>query len=139
MTWRAALVRISTYDVDELRKRLAVILDRRADLEMKLVMLAAEAEAEMRHADLDPELRVYRAGFLAGVKVRRERIDAEIRRPRRPRPGVREPEEVRTGRRNGPPRRPQDRRPPGDRRDGRTGSALQPPVRCSLPSGPERQ
>jgi flagellar FliJ protein len=45
---------------------------------MKLVMLAAEAEAEMRHADLDPELRVYRAGFLAGVKVRRERIDAEI-------------------------------------------------------------
>jgi len=78
MSWRDALVRISTYDVDELRKRLAVIHDRRADLEMKLVLLAAEAEAEMRHADQDAELRVYRAGFLAGVKVRRERIDAEI-------------------------------------------------------------
>ena len=78
MTWRDALVRISTYDVDELRKRLAIILDRRAGLEMKLVMLAAEAEAEMRHADLDAELRIYRAGFMAGVKARREAIQAEI-------------------------------------------------------------
>jgi flagellar protein FliJ len=78
MTWRDALVRISTYDVDELRKRLAVILDRRMALDMKLVMLAAEAEAEMRHADRDAELRFYRAGFMQGVKARREAIWAEI-------------------------------------------------------------
>jgi len=78
MTWRHALVRISTYEVDELRKRLAVILDRRMDLELKLVMLAAEAEAELRHADQDAELRFYRAGFLQGIKLRREGIDAEI-------------------------------------------------------------
>ena len=78
MTWRAALVRISTYDVDELRKRLAAILDRRTALDMKLVMLAAEAEAELRHADRDAELRFYRAGFMQGVKVRREAILADI-------------------------------------------------------------
>jgi flagellar FliJ protein len=78
MTWRRALVRIATYDVDELRKRLAAILDRRQGLEMKLVMLAAEVEAEMRHADSDAELRVYRAGFLQGAKMRREKIDADL-------------------------------------------------------------
>ena len=78
MTWRDALVRISTYDVDELRKRLAAILDRRLALDMKLVMLAAEAEAELRHADRDAELRFYRAGFMQGVKVRREAIQVDI-------------------------------------------------------------
>jgi len=78
MSWRAALVRISTYEVDDLRKRLAVILDRRMALDMKLVMLAAEAEAEMRHADRDAELRFYRAGFMQGVTFRREAIFAEI-------------------------------------------------------------
>jgi len=78
MTWRRALVRIASYDVDELRKRLSAIFDRRQALEMKLVMLAAEVEAEMRHADSDAELRVYRAGFLQGAKMRREKIDADI-------------------------------------------------------------
>jgi flagellar FliJ protein len=78
MTWRDALVRIATYDVDELRKRLAEVLDRRLALDMKLVMLAAEAEAELRHADRDAELRFYRAGFMQGVKIRREKIEADI-------------------------------------------------------------
>jgi flagellar protein FliJ len=90
MTWRDALVRISTYDVDELRKRLAVILDRRTALDMKLVMLAAEAEAEMRHADQDAELRFYRAGFLQGVKIRREAIEADIELVRQEEAGARD-------------------------------------------------
>jgi flagellar protein FliJ len=90
MTWRDALVRISTYDVDELRKRLAVILDRRMALDMKLVMLAAEAEAEMRHADQDAELRFYRAGFLQGVKIRREAIEADIELVRQEEAGARD-------------------------------------------------
>jgi len=90
MSWRDALVRIASYDVDELRKRLAVILDRRADLDMKLVMLAAQTEAEMRHADRDAELRIYRAGFLAGVKVRREQIMAEIETVRLEEAGARD-------------------------------------------------
>jgi flagellar FliJ protein len=90
MTWRDALVRISTYDVDELRKRLAVILDRRMALDMKLVMLAAEAEAEMRHADRDAELRFYRAGFMQGVKVRREVIEADIELVRQEEAGARD-------------------------------------------------
>jgi flagellar FliJ protein len=90
MTWRDALVRISTYDVDELRKRLAEILDRRLALDMKLVMLAAEAEAELRHADRDAELRFYRAGFMQGVKVRREKIEADIEVIRQEEAGARD-------------------------------------------------
>jgi len=90
MTWRDALVRISTYDVDELRKRLAAVLDRRMALDMKLVMLAAEAEAEMRHADQDAELRFYRAGFLQGVKIRREAIEGDIELVRQEEAGARD-------------------------------------------------
>jgi len=90
MTWRDALVRISTYDVDELRKRLAEVLDRRMALDMKLVMLAAEAEAEMRHADRDAELHFYRAGFLQGVNIRREKIEADIEVVRQEEAGARD-------------------------------------------------
>jgi flagellar FliJ protein len=78
MTWRASLVRIADHDVETLRKRLAELLDRRAALEMKLVMLAAQTEAEMAHADRDAEAGWYRAGYLNGVRVRRAAIQAEI-------------------------------------------------------------
>jgi flagellar protein FliJ len=78
MTWRASLVRIAQYDVETLRKRLAEILDRRRDLDLKLLILAAEAEAELTGADRDAELGWYRAGFLQGVKLRREAIQAQI-------------------------------------------------------------
>ena len=90
MTWRDALVRISTYDVDELRKRLAEILDRRLALDMKLVMLAAEAEGELRHADRDADLHFYRAGFVQGVRVRREKIEADIEVVRQEEAGARD-------------------------------------------------
>jgi flagellar FliJ protein len=78
MSWRESLVRIASHDVDMLRKRLAEILDRRAQIEMKLVMLAAEAEAEMAHADRDAEAGWFRAGFLQGVKIRRAAFLAAI-------------------------------------------------------------
>ena len=71
MTWRESLVRIADHEVETLRKRLADILQRRDELEMKLTMLAAETEAEMAQTDRDASLGVYRAGYLQGVKIRR--------------------------------------------------------------------
>ena len=90
MTWRASLVRIAQHDVETLRKRLAEILDRRGDLEMKLLMLAAEVEAEMAGADRDAEYGWFRAGFLQGVKVRREAIKAQIEATRPEEAGARD-------------------------------------------------
>ena len=78
MSWRESLVKIADHDVETLRKRLAEVLDRRMGLEMKLIMLAAEAEAEMAHASGDAESGWYKAGFLQGVKLRREKIQAAI-------------------------------------------------------------
>jgi flagellar FliJ protein len=78
MSWRDSLVRIADHEVETLRKRLAEILDRRAQLEMKLVMLAAQTEAELAHAQRDAEAGWYKAGFLQGVRYRRAEIQAEI-------------------------------------------------------------
>lgn len=78
MTWRASLVRLASYDVETLRKRLAEILDRRAVIEGRLAALAAQVQAEMIHADQNPEAAFYRAGFLKGVQLRRQEIMAEL-------------------------------------------------------------
>ena len=78
MSWRDSLVRIADHEVETLRKRLAEILDRRDALEMKLVMLTAQTEAELAHAAGDAEAGWYKAGFLQGVKLRRAEIQAQI-------------------------------------------------------------
>jgi len=78
MSWRDSLVRIADHEVETLRKRLTEILDRRAQLEMKLVMLAAQTEAELAHAQRDAEAGWYKAGFLQGVRFRRAEIQLEI-------------------------------------------------------------
>jgi len=78
MSWRQSLVRIADHEVEILRKRLAEILDRRHQLEMKLVVLAAHIEAELAHAQHNPEAGWLKAGFLHGVRVRRAEIQAQI-------------------------------------------------------------
>jgi len=78
MSWRESLVRIADHEVETLRKRLTEILDRRAALEMKLVMLAAQTEAELVHAQRDAEAGWYKAGFLQGVRFRRAEIQTQI-------------------------------------------------------------
>jgi flagellar FliJ protein len=78
MTWRASLIRIANYEVEELQKRLAEIVDRRADAETRLTMLAASAEAEMAHAAGHGDARFPLSGYLAGVKIRKAQINTEI-------------------------------------------------------------
>jgi flagellar FliJ protein len=78
MSWRNSLVRLAGYEVEELRKRLAAILDRRSDAEMRLALLHAEAEAEKRRAEMDPQAGWCWPAYIEGWKIRRDRIHQEI-------------------------------------------------------------
>ena len=78
MSWRESLVRLANYEVEQLRKRLAAILDRRAAAEMALEALHAEAERERHRAAVDAEAGWYRLGYLEGWRARRDAGAAEI-------------------------------------------------------------
>jgi flagellar FliJ protein len=78
MKWATSLIRISTYEVEVLQKRLADVVARRTALEMRLAALDAEEEAEQRHADANAEARIYLVGFKKGVRIRREKLQAEL-------------------------------------------------------------
>ncbi len=78
MSWAQSLVKLSAYEVEVLQKRLGEIADRRTQAEMKLVMLAAEGEAEAENARRDAEHGWYQLGFLEGLRARRTLILADI-------------------------------------------------------------
>jgi flagellar FliJ protein len=78
MSWRQSLIRISNYEVEMLQKRLSEVVDRRAQAELRLIVLAAEAEAEMSRADQDAQAGWYRAGFLQAMRGRRANLESEI-------------------------------------------------------------
>jgi flagellar protein FliJ len=78
MTWRDSLIRISNYEVETLQKRLAEVVGRREDSEVRLVILQAKAEAEIARAERDSQAGWYRAGFLRSVRDRRAALQGEI-------------------------------------------------------------
>src|ERR1700691_3580189 len=78
MSWKESLIRISSYEVEMLQRRLAEVAARRADAELRLTILAAEVEAEIARADQDAQAGWYRAGFLQAMRNRRAAVQAEI-------------------------------------------------------------
>lgn len=78
MSWRQSLIRISTYEVEMMQKRLAVVVDRRTHAELKLAMLEAQAQAEMDHARRDAEAAMRLGAYMTGVRERREKLTNEI-------------------------------------------------------------
>ena len=78
MSWTQSLVRVSTYEVETLQKRLGEIVDRREQAEMRLAMVEAEAEAEAQAAQRDAEAAWLLAGFREGLKHRRAAIQTQI-------------------------------------------------------------
>ena len=76
--WRASLVKLAGFEVEELRKRLVEILDRRADIELRLTLLQAESEGESRRLAADAEAGWYRLAYLEGWRARRDGLKAEI-------------------------------------------------------------
>src|ERR1700722_11993450 len=78
MSWKESLIRISSYEVEMLQRRLAEVVERRGDAELRLVILDAESEAEIIHADQDAQAGWYRAGFLQDVRQRAADLQGEI-------------------------------------------------------------
>ena len=76
--WAQSLIRISNYEVETLQKRLAEVVDRREAAEMKLVMMDAEAEIEMKNAEGDASAGWYMVGYRKGLQVRRSETLLEI-------------------------------------------------------------
>ncbi|MDQ0466159.1 flagellar FliJ protein [Caulobacter ginsengisoli] len=78
MKWAQSLIRISNFEVEELQKRLAEIVERRSNIEIKLAVLEAEAESELQQAQATADAGFYMAGFREGVKIRRAALNAQL-------------------------------------------------------------
>ena len=76
--WRASLVKLAGFEVEQLRKRLMAVLDRRADTELRQALLEAEAEGESRRLASDAEAGWYRLAYLEGWRARRDGLRAEV-------------------------------------------------------------
>ena len=78
MSWSKSLIKLATYEVETLQKRLAEVRDRKGAAELRLAMLEAQGQAEMAQADTDPMSGLYRAAFLAALRDRKTGARAEI-------------------------------------------------------------
>ena len=78
MSWSQSLIKLSSYEVEVLQKRMADIGSRQADAELRLVMLDAEGEAEAANAGLSAEAGWYHIGFLDGLRLRKGKIRDEL-------------------------------------------------------------
>jgi flagellar FliJ protein len=78
MSWSQSLIKLATYEVEILQKRLAEVRDRKTAAELKLAMLEAQGEAEMSRDDADPMAGLYRTAFLAALRDRKSEAQAEI-------------------------------------------------------------
>jgi len=79
VSWTDSLIRLRNFEIEEMRKRLMAILDRRAALEAEVRALDDEARAEAAHALHDAQAGWYMAGFRQGWKLRRARVEADLR------------------------------------------------------------
>ena len=77
-TWARSLIRISTYEVETLQKRLAEIGSRRASAEMRLAVLDAEVEIERERARADAEAALLLQAYLNGWKHRKSTVEADL-------------------------------------------------------------
>lgn len=80
MSWTDSLIKLAGYEVDALQKRLAEVVDRRVQAEMKLVLLTAEGESEAAHARGDAEAGLFQTGFLEGLRIRKALAQIDIDR-----------------------------------------------------------
>jgi flagellar FliJ protein len=76
--WSKSLIKLATYEVEILQKRLAEVRDRKTAAELKLALLEAEGEAELARPDADPMAGLYRTAFLTALRERKAAARAEI-------------------------------------------------------------
>lgn len=77
--WAESLIKLSTYEVETLQKRLAEIADQRAQVEGKLAALQAQGLAEQAAARDNPTQAWSLIGFMEALKVRMEAVHGELR------------------------------------------------------------
>jgi len=90
MSWAKSLIRISTYEVEVLQKRLSAVVEQRVAAEIKRAVLDAEGEAEAIHARDDAEAGWSYIAFRDGLRLRKSQADAEILRLKLEEHGARE-------------------------------------------------
>ena len=78
MSWAQSLIRLSTFEVEELQKRVREVEDRRASARLTLVRLDRECEDETLHAANDADAGWYLIGFKEGMKARRSKVLGEL-------------------------------------------------------------
>jgi len=76
--WAKSLIRLSTFEVETLQKRLAEVVTRRTHAEMKIATLDAEFELECVKASGDPHLSRHLPAYRHGHKLRRDTQAAEL-------------------------------------------------------------
>ena len=76
--WAQSLIRISSYEVETLQKRLAEITARRVSAEMRIAVLAAEAEIEQERARDDTDAAMMLQAYLNGWKLRKRAAEADV-------------------------------------------------------------
>lgn len=77
--WAESLIKLSTYEVETLQKRLAEIADQRVQVEMKLAALEAQGLAEQAAARADPTQAWSLVSFMEALKRRMDEVRAELR------------------------------------------------------------
>ena len=78
MSWAQSLIKLSTFEVETLQKRVREIEDRRASARLALVRLDREGEEETTRASADAEAGWYLIGFREGLKARRAKVLSEL-------------------------------------------------------------
>jgi flagellar FliJ protein len=79
MAWTDSLIKLRNFEIEELRKRLGLILEHRKQLQQKLTALDAEADRETAAAKASAEAGWYLIGFRQGWTQRRAVVEAELR------------------------------------------------------------
>jgi flagellar FliJ protein len=78
VSWADSLIKLSTYEVEVIQKRMAEVSERLAAAEIRRAMLEAEGEAEAERARADPEAAWGHAAYVKGLKLRKAAVGAEI-------------------------------------------------------------
>jgi flagellar FliJ protein len=76
--WADSLIKLSTYEVETLQKRLAEIADARAQVEGRLARLHAEGQAEQAAAAADPQLAWRIVSYMEALKIRMDQVRADL-------------------------------------------------------------
>lgn len=78
MSWSESLIKLATFEVEGHQQRLAEVMRRLANAEMRLAVLEAEGEAEARRAREDAQSGWYHIGYTEGLRARKAAIQADI-------------------------------------------------------------